>query len=150
MMGSTLVKVKIRTVDGVQYVTKIEVADHEEEEEVASDTREDHEEGPEEAYDHHGSSTDGNEEEKADENSGSGSQQEGSLTAPEEGEELRYEGTLVSFGDGKLVLSLGEGETSFIVDEETEIDGTPSAGVEVRVRAVSYDGKLTAVEVKFR
>ena len=147
------VEIKFETVDGIQYVTKIEVGDDEEEREgeVASENQEDPEEEPlATADDHAGSSNDGEDEHQADENSGSGSQQEGSTTTSEEGEELRYEGTLVSFSDSELIVSLDGVETSFLVDEETEIDGTPSAGVEVRVRAVSYDGKLTAVEVKFR
>ena len=138
------VEVEIETAsDGTRYATEIEVEDHEEGKEDPSEPPEDREEEPVATAD------DGNKEEEADKNSESGSQQEEPTTAPEEGEELRYEGTLVSFGDSELVVLLDGVETSFIVDEETEIDGTPSAGVEVRVWAVNFDGNLIAVEVEF-
>ena len=149
------VEVKLETAaDGTRYATEIEVEDEEEAENL-TDTQEDLGQEPEglaekEELEEDDSGSTQSDSHDNEESSGSNSHPEGPGTATEERDELRYEGTLVSFLDGKLLLSVDGVETSFLVNDETEVDDSLDQGAEVRVEAIRSDRHLIALKIKVR
>ena len=65
----------------------------------------------------------------------------------EEQIKLKFEGTVASFNSTELVL---EDSTSLVINQDTEISGTLSIGVEVRVEATMSGGKLIATKIDVR
>ncbi len=64
-------------------------------------------------------------------------------SAPEP-EESKFEGTVASFSDTELVLADG---TSFVIGDETEIEGTLLVDLKVRVEATASEEGLVAIEI---
>jgi len=62
----------------------------------------------------------------------------------QEPEESKFEGTVASFSDTELVLADG---TSFVIGDETEIEGTLLVDLKVRVEATASEEGLVAIEI---
>lgn len=65
----------------------------------------------------------------------------------EEGEKVKYEGTIASFTDTTLVLDDG---TTLTINDDTRIKGTLALGAEVEVKGVEIDENLIALKIEVK